>query len=242
MNARSLPLTQRGSPSPGSTKGRLLALLKRHGGCTVDDLSAGLGLAPMTVRQHLTVLERDDLVEVREVRNGPGRPRHVFRLTIRGEDAFPKRYDRLAAALLREIAVLEPEDLTGRSPAEKQEFVLGRLARQEAERLAPRVRGVTLGERVASVASVLEAEGGLTEWQKTERGYEIREYNCVYRGVAGEQPVICAWHRDLLSRLLGVPVTRAEQPLSRTGQCCRLLVSDDGAAEPHSLTNMRLNP
>lgn len=242
MNARVQPPTQRGSPSPGSTKGRLLALLKRHGGCTVDDLSAGLGLAPMTVRQHLTVLERDDLVEVRELRNGPGRPRHVFRLTVRGEDAFPRRYDRLAAALLREIAVLEPEDLAGRSPAEKQEYVLGRLAQQEAERLVPRVRGATLAERVASVVAVLEAEGGLTEWQHVERGYEIREYNCVYRGVAGEQQAICAWHRDLLSRLLGAPVTGAEQPLSRTGKCCRLLVTEGGAAEPHSLTNMRINP
>jgi predicted ArsR family transcriptional regulator len=242
MNARAQLLTQRGAPSPGSTKGRLLALLKRHGGCTVDELSTGLGLAPMTVRQHLTVLERDDLVEAREVRNGPGRPRHVYRLTPRGEDAFPKRYDRLAAALLREIAVLEPEDLTGRTPAEKQEMVLGRLAEHEAGRLAPRVRGATLGERVASVVAALEADGGLTEWQQTERGYEIREYNCVYRGIAGEQPAVCAWHRNLLSRLLGMPVTRAEQPLSRTGQCCRLLVAESGTAGPHSLTNMRIDP
>jgi predicted ArsR family transcriptional regulator len=242
MNARSLPLTQRGSPSPGSTKGRLLALLKRHGGCTVDDLSAGLGLAPMTVRQHLTVLERDALVEVREVRSGPGRPRHVYRLTPRGEDAFPKRYDRLAAALLHEIAALEPDDLAGRTPAQKQELVLGRLAQREAERLGPRIRGLTLAERVASVVAALEAEGGLTEWHQSERGYEIREYNCVYRGIAGEQPVVCAWHRDLLSRLLGVPVTRAEQPLIRTGQCCRLLVAETDTAEPHFLPNMRINP
>jgi predicted ArsR family transcriptional regulator len=225
MNAPVHPQTTRGALGLGSTKGRLLALLKRKGGCSVDALSVELGLAPMTVRQHLAVLERDDLVEVREVRSGPGRPRHVYRLTPRGEDAFPKRYDQLATALLREIIALEPDDLAGRTPAEKQELVLGRLARREAERLGARIAGHTLTERVPAVAALLSAEGGITEWEQTAHGLEIREYNCLYRGVAAEQPSVCVWHSNLLGRLLGANVAQIEQPLSRGGRCCRFLIT-----------------
>ncbi|MBI4299956.1 MAG: DeoR family transcriptional regulator, partial [Chloroflexi bacterium] len=42
-----------------STRGHIVELLKRHGGATVDELSKVLGLASMTIRQHLAILERD---------------------------------------------------------------------------------------------------------------------------------------------------------------------------------------
>ena len=42
-----------------STKNEILALLKRSDGASVEELSTALGFASMTVRQHLTALERD---------------------------------------------------------------------------------------------------------------------------------------------------------------------------------------
>src|SRR5579859_6372492 len=51
-----------------STKSQILAALKRQGGCSVDELAVTLGLAPMTVRQHLATLERDALVGSTEER------------------------------------------------------------------------------------------------------------------------------------------------------------------------------
>lgn len=211
-----------------STKGRLLTLLRRLGPCTVDELSTALALAPMTVRQHLATLERDELVQVEEVRNGPGRPRHVYRLTKEGEEAFPKRYEALAAGLLRELAELDAAELAGKTPLEKQELVLNRLATREAERVAPRMAGKSLAQRVALVAQLLETESGLAEWEPTEHGYEIREYNCVYRRVAEQEAATCTWHVRLLSQMIGATVTHTGEPLSRGGACCRFQV----AAEP----------
>ena len=83
-----------------SSKVRILAVLKRCGPRSVDDLAAALHLAPMTVRQHLTALERDEMVSVAEQRNGAGRPRHLYSLTDLGDSAFPRRYDRFASMLL----------------------------------------------------------------------------------------------------------------------------------------------
>lgn len=220
----------RGGPAPDSTKGRLLTLLKRTGGCTVDGLAAAVALAPMTVRQHLAVLERDGLVRAEEMRNGPGRPRHVYRLTERAEEAFPKRYDRLATALLHEIGELDAAELDGLTALQKQDLLLTKLAEREARRHAARLAGKPLRERVAAVTGLLQDDGGLAEWQHTDDGYEIRDYNCVYRAVAQDQPAICTWHVSLLGRLLGAPVS-CEQPISRGGACCRFVICDNARAD-----------
>src|SRR5438093_1023429 len=79
-----------------STKDNILAYLKRSGGAGVEAVASEFGLARMTVRQHLSGLERDRLVISREERGRTGRPHLLFTLTDEGEERFPKRYDRLA--------------------------------------------------------------------------------------------------------------------------------------------------
>ena len=68
-----------------TTKNQILSHLKRSGGSSVEELSTSLGLARMTIRQHLATLERDALVSSREVRRATGRPHYVFSLTDSGE-------------------------------------------------------------------------------------------------------------------------------------------------------------
>src|SRR3972149_1654240 len=164
-----------------STKSQILAHLKRSGNGTVDGLASTLGLARMTVRQHLAALERDGLVESGEERRRTGRPRMVFSLSDRGQEMFPKRYDRLADLALQEVAFLDAEEIAGRSPQEKKR----------------------LPERVAAVAQILHEEGGFAEWHREGEAFEIVDYNCVYRRVADSHDDICDWHMELLARLLG---------------------------------------
>ena len=52
------------------TKGEILALLKRTGGHSVNELASTLTLAPITIRQHLTRLERDGLLLSEPESNG----------------------------------------------------------------------------------------------------------------------------------------------------------------------------
>jgi predicted ArsR family transcriptional regulator len=51
-----------------STRGGSSEYLQRHGRGTVKELGLLLGLTSTGIRQHLTVLERDGLVEAREER------------------------------------------------------------------------------------------------------------------------------------------------------------------------------
>jgi predicted ArsR family transcriptional regulator len=138
-----------------STKTLIITSIKRSGGSTVDELAQALDLAPMTVRQHLAALQRDDLVGAEPVRRATGRPHYVYRLTQRGDDTFPKRYDRLAEALLQEVSLLQPEEIESLAPDEKASLVLRRVADRLVDAYAPKVRGRALEEQVATVTEML---------------------------------------------------------------------------------------
>ena len=213
---------------PQNTRNEILALLKRNGGHSVNELASALSLAPITVRQHLTRLERDGLL-VAEQRNGSvGRPRHVYRLTAKAHAAaFPRRSDRLVELLVREVSHLDGSEIVGLSEGERTRLVLRRLAERLADEYSGLVRGWPLQERVMFVTEVLHADGGFAEWEKTGGEYEIRDYNCIFRRVLenGARSVPCEWHQTFLSRTLGSearPAPCEDQP----SHCCRFLIID----------------
>src|SRR5207247_2975466 len=71
-----------------STKDNILAYLKRSGGAGVDAVASEFGPARMTVRQHLSALERDRLVLSREEGGRTGRSRLLFTFVGDGEVRF----------------------------------------------------------------------------------------------------------------------------------------------------------
>jgi predicted ArsR family transcriptional regulator len=212
-----------------TSKDRILAVLKRSGSRSVDDLAAALQLAPMTVRQHLTALERDELVRVSEYRNGAGRPKHYYSLTDRGDAVFPRRYDRFAALLLNELQHIEPAATADDETVDRMGLVLERLARRESAPHLARLSLMNLAERARAAAAILHEIGGFAEAVETPAGVEIRDYNCVYRGLRPRECGPCAWHARLVPHLVRAPVEELP-PAPHAGRCCRLLVRHESAA------------
>ena len=99
-----------------STRQHILEYLQRHGRATVKELGSLLGLTSTGIRQHLTVLERDGLVDAREERGRVGRPTLVYSLTEKADALFPKTYDALATVLLEEIRCSRGERASPRPP------------------------------------------------------------------------------------------------------------------------------
>ena len=209
---------------PMTTKTEILTLLKRNGGHSVNELAAALGLAPITIRQHLTRLERDGLVRSEQRARPAGRPHHVFQLTPKAHAAtFPARTDRVVELLVREVGCLDWAELAGRTPAERTRTVLRRLAESLAEEYGSLLEGWSLEERVVFTTEVMHADGGFAEWGETEGGYEIRDFNCMFhRLVDGEQEV-CEWHQSFLRRMLQSEVRGSPCPEGST-HCCRFVV------------------
>ena len=215
-----------------STKSQILTLVKRSGGSTVEELASALGLARMTVRQHLATLQRDNLITAHQQRRPTGRPHFVYSLTDEGEETFPKRYDRLADMIIDEVALLDSSEIEGLSPAEKKALLFRKLARRVAGQYTQRLEGKTLEERVTAVVDILQDESGFAEWRKVGQDFEIVGHNCAYRRVAESQDEVCVWHLELLSQLLDGRVRAAERQ-SRGGDCCRFIV-ESAAPDPGS--------
>jgi predicted ArsR family transcriptional regulator len=213
-----------------TTKEQILAHLKRCGDSTVDNLASSFGLARMTVRQHLSALERDGLVRSREERRRAGRPHHVFSLSEQGLERFPRRYDRFADLALQEVSFLDAEEIAGLSAEAKKKLLLSKMAERVFQQHAPRVTGKALDARVAAVADILHEEGGFAEWKADGAAYEIVDYNCVYRRVAESHEDVCDWHLELLGKLLGQSV-QCNQFMSKGADCCRFVIADDVKSE-----------
>jgi DeoR family suf operon transcriptional repressor len=63
------------------TKDRIFQSLRSQGQMTVSELSAAVKITPIAVRHHLSSLQAEGMVEVREERHGVGRPRQIYKLT-----------------------------------------------------------------------------------------------------------------------------------------------------------------
>ena len=208
------------------TRREILNILKRQGRATLEELATAVGLVPVTVRAHLNVLERDDLVSYEEVRGRVGRPFYVYSLTEEADSLFPKNYNIVANRVIDSVAeMLGPETVKGLSE---------RIAESWASEKQARLVGKELPERVAEVAKIRNEEGAWAEVEKNDDGYAIVQYNCPCPQAASRHPeVVCAAELSYMRRLLNADVTRLEW--SRDGaRVCRYHVpaKQEAAVEP----------
>lgn len=178
-----------------ATRQEILEYLRRHGQATVKELGAHLSLTSTGIRQHLTVLERDGLVEAREERGHVGRPALVYRLTTAGDERFPKKYDALANALIEEArGLVGPETL---------QKLMKNVAARFAEPYLPRMEGKSLEERVTEAAKILQERGCLAECSVESDDFLIRQHACPFPNVATRNSAVCALDVEFVRRIIG---------------------------------------
>lgn len=189
-----------------STRERILHHLKRAPGASVDVLAHALDLAPMTIRQHLSRLAGEGLVEATAERRPTGRPAHVYTLTPASDGRFPKAYDRLAHLLLEEMESAEAGTSDWSTPAGRRR-AFQRLAERAAAPHRPELDALPWSQRAERAVGILRDESGFAELSQTGAGLEVREYNCVFQRVAEGHEDVCGFHTAYVSELLGAPVT-----------------------------------
>jgi len=195
-----------------STRQHILEYLQRQGRATVKELGSLLGLTSTGIRQHLTVLERDGLVDTREERGRVGRPTLVYSLTEKADALFPKTYDALAAVLLEEIRSSQGN--------ERLHDLLHKVAERMAAPYVERIEGRPLPERVRETARIMEEQGCLVDVREAGDGeYYIDEFTCPFPRVAQQDRSVCALHVDFVRVLTGGD-TRLTQSLLRGERAC----------------------
>lgn len=198
-----------------ATRQEILDYLRRRSHGTVKDLGEHLGLTSTGIRQHLTVLERDGLVEANEERGHVGRPALVYRLSAEGDGLYPKMYDDLANALIEEArTLLGPEGLQ-----RLMKNVAGRFSGQHT----PRLEGKPPTERLEETARIMTDRGNVVEAAWVGDDYLIRKHTCPYWNVATKNSAVCALDVEFVRQLAGADA-RLSSSLLRGDECCTFRV------------------
>jgi predicted ArsR family transcriptional regulator len=185
-----------------SAPGRVLKAIQLRGEASIKDVAEDLGVTPSAVRLHLTQLQASGAISADKVREGVGRPYHVYSLTSQGHELFHRDYGELTRLLLEEV--------TGTQDASALQSTLRRLSARLADLYRNEVRGQELADRVKAWAELLDRRGIPVQIERTEDGYVLREYGCQYHNVALENRAVCEMERQVMAHLLdsGVQLTQ----------------------------------
>ena len=181
-------------------------------------MAADLGITASAVRQHLAGLVDLGLVAHRQIKQGPGRPKHRYHLTEVAEALFPKTYSELTNEVL---GIVETED-----PALLQ-TVFDRRRDRRVERARARLqeRGGGFEDQVDELTRILDEDGYLAEWRcLDDGGYAITEHNCAVLGVASTYGQACSSELEFLRAVLSdATVERTEHLLSGQHRCAYVI-------------------
>ena len=189
-----------------NTRFRLVNLLKRTQGLTVQELADRLEMSYMGVKESCQDLERRGLLDARrepKPDGTTGRPRLIYRLTPRAHELFPAASNPLTLELLEAA-----KKLHGEAAAEK---LLMLAWQQKASALLQRATGATFAERAESIARARDGEGHMAIFEaEGESGGWIREHHCPFLDVLRAYPIVAKLETELFRRVLGCAVSREE--------------------------------
>lgn len=182
----------------GSTRGRVLALLRR-GIATVEELASQLELTDNAVRAHLTTLERDGLVERRGSQKGLRKPHVNYELTSEAEELFPKAYSTLFNQLLT--------TLKRRVGPQELESILTEVARALAAGNTP-ADDEPVDGRVERAIATFESMGGAPAIINEDDRLIIRSVTtCPFDTSVSQHPEVCRLAETFLSEITGLKIT-----------------------------------
>ena len=194
-----------------STKDKILQTLLRHPKTTINDIAEAVGINPISVRHHLSNLEKEGLIEAEEERHGVGRPRLAYSLTQDGMEKFPTKYLQLTTRLLAQMKESLP------APAVAKMF--SQIAEEMAGEYSEQIQGMDMEERLEFVKEMLGREGFTVEWEKKGKDYQIHEISCPYHQIGIAHPEVCTVDQTLISKMLALPANKVQCILDGSAHC-----------------------
>lgn len=181
-----------------------LSELHRLGQGTIQEIGQEIGVTATAIRQRLTRLQAQGLVERDLVRVGRGRPHHVYRVTEKGVRHLGDNYGDLALIMWREIQKITDGSLRETLTNQIRTALVARLGL---------VNGATIHERLHRLRDNLVERGYDVEVQSRDDALPIlRENACPYQELADSDRSICHLEQEVFEQVLGTSV--------KLSQCC----------------------
>ena len=208
-----------------STRDVILRTIKLRHQATVNELAEAADVSPVTVRHHLNALQAESLLISDSVRRKVGRPYHVYSLSNKGLELFPKRYARLSTRLLEELKRKFTSDVV----TDLFHNVVKDIVSEQREGF----EDLDFEERLGFLIDLLAEEGFLARWEKEDGEYHLIEYSCPYISLGREHTEICTFDKELIIEVLGTDVEQHSCMLTGAN-CCEFSFSAPSAAQAES--------
>lgn len=189
------------------TRLNILNILRSRGSATVEDLAKDIGLAPATIRRHLDILQRDQLVAFQQVRRKLGRPEFAYHLTEHGHESGYRDYQTLLNLLFRTIKGLDTSDLAEQRGEQLLQLLMDRVSDRLSTSYAES-RWSSDESQVQRLERVLTDAGFSPQVSQENGRVQISLCNCPFRAAALEEESVCLFDRRLISNILGVEPER----------------------------------
>jgi DeoR family transcriptional regulator, suf operon transcriptional repressor len=189
----------------------LLDLLRIAGPLSVSELADAMEVTATAIRQRLTRLLAQTMIQREVVRAGRGRPKHRYWLTDKGVRETGSNFTDLALALWREFRSFGSEDI--------RREMLRRIARALATGYADQIEGATPAERLQSLAQLLSQRRIPVTMDASGRLPTLTAHACPYPKLAEEDRSICDMEKMLFSELVGDEVQLTQCRLNGGGDC-----------------------
>jgi len=197
----------------GSRQEQILALLLgTKTGLSIDVMAGKLEISRNAVKQHLTVLEKDLLIQAGKFNLTKGRPSRSYILTDLGVNQFTKQYSWFCNLLISELK----EEMGGEALAQ----FMSRLGSKIAGSLAAQFKDQNAAEKVQTLSAILHNLGYQATVEKHDGAMTINAVNCVFHDLAQEHTELCEFDRSLIRTLLDNPVEQIEC-MAKQGCACR---------------------
>ena len=203
------------------TRQQILDVLNRQGASTVSEIAGALkkrrgdDITAVTVRHHLNLLQKQDLVTTSETRrqDRPGRPQHVYVLTEDAHQHFPSNYPQLASGIIEQLkAKLQPEQVN---------VIFEGLADDMAAEA--HIPNTSLPERLDMAVGYLSDQGYAASWETSDEGYMLHTSNCPYHQIAqDDDETLCKMDMRLISSLIGIVPRRVSRVACGDATCSYL--------------------
>lgn len=183
------------------TRQQLLSEIRRRGEARAEELAVAVGITVGGVRQQLMALYGDGLVLYREAAEGPGRPKHYYRLTPSAEALFPDAARDTLPALAAYLEANAPEVL--------EAFVQRYMADLRRAWPRPVDPSLPIDERLEAMTSSMDRQGFMPELALGDDGnYYLNLFHCPLLQLARGTARICEFTRGVVEEAAGPSVKR----------------------------------
>lgn len=199
---------------------KIITALKISGELAAEDIAGRVHTSPGAVRQQLIAMRGEGYLQTRALRDGPGRPKLLYRLTDEGEALFPSSSPEQFTAALEAAREMGPDILTE---------ILRRMTRSFFERIRPRLAGQSPEAQLEAGMEILREQGFFPAARTLPGGrIQLTLFHCPFVETARRVPELCDSEMECF-RLVAAAgdVTRIAHRLDGQASCTYLFRLSD---------------